>query len=179
MSKSLDAGTLAKLSGLSVKKLHDAATAGELPIIAEPSFIVFSHQQKFSLADAVAIEVARQLSDDGGLPLATASKLVDNAGTRAYESSSDDFWIAIVRNRNTWPGGSRGSIKVTGFGQREFWSSSHCSGTFAEVTNTISGWIERDKVDFPDIDPARIFMANVSTADRRLRKRAADMGIEL
>ena len=179
MSKTLNALQIAPLFNWSVVRLHELALNDEIPLIASESFRVFSHENTFTYRDILAIEVARQMHDDGGIPMTTASKLVQNAGVDAREDGAD-YWIAIVRYRNTWGGSTdRGSLPVTDIGSGEYWSSAHFSGSFAEVSKSIADDIGTTARDDPDSNPARIFMANVSTADRRLRKRAISLGIQI
>lgn len=145
-----------------------------------------SSNRKFSLPDALAIEVARTLSDKDGVPLVEAFRLivytmaVEHYIARSYNGTgAPDFWLAVTASRNTWGASQRGSVPVTSFGPKEYWAELHFTGSFGEVTGEIATWIGRDQVQHPDSDPARIIFANVSAADRRLRKRAADLGIDL
>jgi hypothetical protein len=179
MSKTLSASQIAPLFNWSTTRMHELAAKNEIPLIASESFRVFSHEDAYTYRDILMIEVARQMHDDGGIPMTTASKLVWNAGVEAREGDAD-YWIAVVRYRNTWGGSTdRGSLPVTEIGPGEYWSSAHFSGSFAEVSRSIADDIGNTAKDIPDCDPARIFMANVSTADRRLRKRAAELGIQI
>ena len=163
--------------------MHELALKNEIPLTASESFRIFSNQDMFTYGDVLMIEVARQLHDDGGMPMADASKLVWNAGVAAgLEKSgggvSHDFWIAVVRHRNTWnPSTPRGSFPVTLFGASEYWSSAHFSGTLADINREIAEYVSTTERDHPDSDPARIVLTNASAADRRLRKRAAALGI--
>lgn len=143
-------------------------------------------KREFAYGDALAIEVARQLSDKDGVPIAEACRLVtytiavDNYAVRSYNGTgAPDFWLAVTGSRNSWGASRRGSVPVTSFGPGEYWAELHFTGSFGEVTGEIATWIGRDQVQYPDSDPARIIFANVSAADRRLRKRAADLGIDL
>ncbi len=128
-------------------------------------------------SDALAIEVARQLSDYAGLPLTDAMRAVtytgaiENYAARPADAVAADFWVAIVGARNTWGSEQRGSVPVTTFGPGEFWSTAHFHGTFEQMTNAIKDFIARDGIDYPESDFARVFMTNVSAADRRLSKR--------
>ena len=179
MNTKLDAAALAKLSQRSAKELHKQALADELPVVVAENFLTFSANSEFDYSDALAIEVSRQLSDDGGLCMKAAAKLVGNIVADLTDENSDQ-WIAIVRNRNPWPAGeSRGSWPVTDFGDAEFWSSAHFAGSLQSVTDSISQMVASDRDDRASSEPARIFMTNVSTADRHLRKRAASLGIAL
>jgi len=143
-----------------------------------------SFKREFAYGDALAIEVARQLADKDGVPLAEAVRLtsytsaVDHYMARPYNGTgATDFWLAVTGSRNTWGDLPRGSWPVTGFGPKEYWAELHFTGSLGEITGEIATWIGRDQVQHPDSDPARIIFANVSAADRRLRKRAADLGI--
>ncbi|TYO60794.1 hypothetical protein FXV83_41870 [Bradyrhizobium hipponense] len=174
------AGDLASLFNWSLIRLHELACADELPIVVSESFRPFSHQDQFSYSDALMVEVARQMHDDGGISILAASKLVLNAGIGAPREDGADHWIAIVRYRNTWGDSNpRGSIPVTEIGHDEYWSSSHFAGSLGEVTSAITAEIGRSAKEHPGSDPARIFLANVSTADRRLRNRAAALGLKI
>lgn len=145
----------------------------------------------FPVSAALKIEVARQLSDNSGLPLLESLRIVSYTGAvdhydrydckSALNDKAADLWMAIVGARNTWGGDEprRGSIEVTNFGPTEFWSTAHYKGSFAFVTDSILERMTRESLDYPDADVARVFMANVSAADRRLRKRAAEFGIEI
>lgn len=144
----------------------------------------FKH--RFDFADALEIEIARQMSDKDGVPLREALRL--SAYTMAVNyylahkeagGASEDFWLAVTASRNTWGSAPRGAWPVTGFGPGEYWSEMHYTGSLGTIVGEISESIGRDQAQYPDSDPARIFMCNVSAADRRLRKRAADLGIEL
>lgn len=142
-------------------------------------------KRRFSYADALEIEVARQLSDNSGVPINEALRLgVYAMAVQAYldggsAETRGDFWMAVVASRNTWGKSPRGSWPVTGFGPKEYWAELHFTGSLGAITGEISEWIGRDQANHPDSDPARIVMANVSTADRRLRKRAAELGIAI
>lgn len=142
----------------------------------------------FPASAPLKIEVARQLFDNSGLPLLESLRIVSYTGAvehydrydckSALHDKAADFWAAIVGARNTWVGNDpRGSIEVTSFGSSEFWSTSHYKGSFGFVTGSIKDRLARETIDSPDSDAARVFMVNVSAADRRLRKRAADLGI--
>ncbi len=160
--------------------MHELALKNEIPLVVSESFRIFSNQDAFTYGDVLGIEVARQLHDAGGMPLADAAKFVLNAGVvGSVEASSkgtslNDIWIAVVRHRNTWnPSTPRGSFPVTLFGASEYWSSAHFSGAMADVNREIAEYVSSVERDHPDSDPARIILTNVSAADRRLRKRAA------
>jgi hypothetical protein len=136
---------------------------------------------------AVAIEVARQLSDNGGLPMSTAAKVcLNTAAVAGYFKHGEgsgllsDYWVGIVQSRNSWNESvSRSWVPVTNFGEREYWATTHYGGSLAEVYSWMTYEMVLNEQQHPDSDPARIFMANVSAADRRLRKRAAELGIEI
>jgi hypothetical protein len=141
----------------------------------------------FSYGDALAIEIARQLSDYCGLALPEALRVVfytdavggyRNYGVAHVAKALTDFWAAIVGARNTLKTkGVRGSIEITGFGEEEFWSTSHFHGSFDQIVSGIKDMMTQDGFEYPDTDFSRVFMANVSAADRRLRQRARDLGI--
>ncbi len=145
-----------------------------------------THRRRFTYTQALAVEVARQWSDQNGLPLRWALHLI--ACTDGIQKFAElcrqtrypsDFWIAVLSARNTWGSAPRGTWPVAGFGKAEFWADNHFTGTLGSVAGEMSEWIGRDKFQYPDSDPARIFMCNVSAADRRLRKRAAEMNITI
>lgn len=151
-------------------------------------------QGRYPWTAALALEVARQLADDKGLPIIAALNIVSYTGAiehyasyspasglAADEKADTDFWAAIVGTRNTWGTEPRSgsSFGVTSFGPGEFWSTSHYHGTFDQMTADIKSRMIRDTIGHSDSDPARVFMVNVSAADRRLRKRAADLKIDL
>jgi hypothetical protein len=177
----------AKLFPDTPSNIYNLAIAGVLQLLVSEDYTKFSLQDTFSYADALEIEVARQLSDDHGIPLRAASKLASNAGAAfaldiSYGTkSASDFWVAIVQSRNTCPETSRpwayGAKKSTL--PDEYWSSCYFSGTFAEASRAVADYIERQDEDVPDADASRVFMANASAADRRLRKRAAKIGVDI
>lgn len=184
MSKRLRASEIARMLNLESSELFRLAKDHNAPIICSDTFEQFALQDTFSYADALLCEVAMQLSDDGGMSFADASFLVANAGLAGFFSlsigmlsRSDDFWTGIARNRNTWGAAPRGSWQVTHFGPSEYWSSAHFAGTLEAITQEIEEYIRRIEIEHPDSDPARIFLTNVSAADRRLRRRAAKLGI--
>jgi hypothetical protein len=137
---------------------------------------------RFEYADALAIEVARQLHDDSGVPLREGLRIASYTGavSKYFDHRTDhgDFWIAVAAARNDWGDGDRGKTHVTSFGPNEFWSTMHFAGAFENVAGDINGWMMVDAREYGAM-PARIIMANVSTADRRLRKRADDLGIKI
>lgn len=148
------------------------------------------HHMRWGHGDALTIEVARQLHDDSGVPFADAIRLCmyalrlpiyfEAATSPAVASKTvSDFWIAVSASRNTWGSSPRGSWPVTSFGPGEYWAQNHFAGAFDDVVHEIKKWMLMDEVMHSDSDPARIFLCNVSTADRRLQKRAADLGIDL
>lgn len=181
----ITAAALGTLFGLSVHALYKAARADEIPITAAEPFVSFSEMRSFSYLDALMIELTRQLQDDGGIPAAVAAGFVWNAIGHGIDdwsrpgSAGNDHWIAMLRWRNTWFDGPRGSIPVTILGMKEYWSTAHFGGSLQTVQADIAEAIKSYSDDHPDSDAARIVMANVSAADRRLRKRAAEMGIDL
>lgn len=63
--------------------MHELALKDEIPITVSESFQLFSNQDAFTYCDVLMTEVARQLHDDGGIPMSDASKLVWNAGVAA------------------------------------------------------------------------------------------------
>jgi hypothetical protein len=91
-----------------------------------------------------------------------------------------DFWIAVSSARNTWGASPRGKTPaVTGFGAAEYWSNMHFSGSYDQVSKAIKQWMTKETVDYPDTDPARILWVNVSSAERRLQRRAATLSLPL
>lgn len=145
-----------------------------------------SVHRKFSFLEALTFELARQMSDGSGVSTKEAFRLIGY--TMAVESylaehlaasNRSDFWLAVCSCRNTWGKTPRGSWPVTAFGQKEYWSEMHYTGTLGKISGEIAESVGRDQAMHPDSDPARIIMANVSSADRRLRKRAAELGIAI
>jgi hypothetical protein len=184
MSTRLRASEFARTLNLELSELFRLAKDQDAPILCSDTFEQFALQDTFSYADALLCEVSMQLSDDGGMSFADASILIANAGLAGFFSlptgvlsRSNDFWTGIACNRNTWGAAPRGSWKVTHFGPSEYWSSAHFAGTLEAVTREIREYIEREEIEHPDTDPTRIFLTNVSAADRRLRRRAAKFGI--
>ena len=159
------------------------------------------YTKRYRFCDALAIEIARQLSDDTsvseGPPMLAALDIV--AYTDAVQSYFEfeaanrppikpltDFWIAVASARHTFEGDSR-PFPVSAFGPGEYWSNIHVVGSFDQVMRGIKLWMTRETnknksappyIDH-DADPARISMANVSSATRRLIARANDLGIEV
>lgn len=177
---------LSQMSGDELKALletklpnHGGFTIGEF-VLGEPD-----QRGLFSHAAALTIEIARQFSDNAGLAPSESLRVISYAGavenylaypekiTPPTRKADCDFWISIVGARNTWGSNEpRGSFEVTGFGDGEFWSTSHFHGSFDQITAEIKSQMTRDGIEYPDTDYSRIFMANVSAADRRLRERA-------
>jgi hypothetical protein len=148
------------------------------------------NRMRWDYSDALAVETARQFHDDSGLPFVEAARLISY--TRAFPAyfeavsapnvpskTTSDFWIAVSASRNTWGSSPRGSWPLTGFGSGEYWAQMHFNGTLDDVMHEIKKWMLMDEALHPDSDPARIFLCNVSAADRRLRRRAADLGIDV
>jgi hypothetical protein len=185
MPKPLKASEIAPLFNWSLVHMHELALKNEIPLVVSESYRVFSNQDAFTYGDVLGIEVARQLHDDGGMPMADAAKLVWSAGVAVLweslgEGVPNDLWIAVVRHRNTWtPSTPRGSFPVTLFGAVEYWSSAHFSGMLTDINRDIAVYVSATERDHPDSDPARIVLTNVSAADRRLRKRAAALGVRI
>jgi len=139
---------------------------------------------RYSFREALTIEAARQLTDDGGISMDNAIRIVISNVGRYFEDrncaggkTDSDFWIGVTRARNTWDQNkeARGAYPVTGFGAGEFWSGNHFAGTLAQVIAATQEWQRHDEQMYPDSDPAAIFLTNISAADRRLRNRAGGM----
>lgn len=168
----------AALFDMDAQSLHQAMSVDQLPIIGGDDLLGnFILRQQFSYDEALMVEVARQIHDDGGLPLAVASNIVWNGIDFAdMRATPDDYWVAVIRSRNTWDDSvQRGSWPVTLIGVGEYWSSAYFAGSLSHVQNKLSGYINQSRET--DSDPARILITNVSAADRRLRRRAAAKGI--
>jgi hypothetical protein len=178
--------------GLTLKQLadlHQAAATDLSDIFGDHSELkaIDAFKHRFDFPDALEIEIARQMSDKAGVPINEAFRLsmytnaipTYLACKNSDQGSRQDFWLAVVASRNTWVSEPRGSCPVTGFGLKEYWAEMHYTGSLGTIMGEISESIGRDQVLHPDADPARIFMANVSAADRRLRKRAAELGIKI
>lgn len=144
----------------------------------------------YTYADALAVEIARQLHDNSGVPMLEALRIVAYTGAvpRFFEHAAKqphlakavtDFWAAITSARNTWGKTPRGKTPVTSFGPGEYWATMHFAGSFDHVAQQIKVSMAKEGIDYPDSDTARIFWVNASAADRRLRKRAADLQIDL
>ncbi len=135
--------------------------------------------------NALAFELARQLSDDGGISLPHAFVQVSYASAVEQFLSADrdsDQWMAVMESRNDWGRDQRESypsFPATSFGPGEYWSKARFFGSFGDVMIKIGARIYQESMETPEPDPARIILANVSAADRRLRKRAAELGISL
>ncbi|MGL3106683.1 hypothetical protein [Bradyrhizobium sp. BR 1432] len=182
--------TNARGGGLTLKQLadlHQMTAENMLTVLNDPAPKATGFKKRFDFADALEVEIARQMSDNSGVPMNEAFRLsmytMAAQSFLAYEAagngSSQDFWFAVTASRNTWGSAPRGSWPLTGFGPKEYWAEMHYIGSLGTIMGEISESIGRDQVQYPDSDPARITMCNVSAADRRLRKRAAELGIEL
>lgn len=175
--------TLALLSQMTAERLEALVIDGDMPNDNLAGDINLHFAGRYEYADALAIEVARQLHDAQGLPLSEALRIVSYCRSGQFDrpksdsNIESDMWVAILGTRETWGASPRGSFPVTDFGQGEYWRTMHFAGTFDFVTAEIRAEVARDERLQPDSDPARIFFANVSAADRRLRRRAADLGI--
>jgi len=133
----------------------------------------------YRYSDALAVEVARQLSENNGIcagpRMEEAIQFAAYAGAVAFylEDSaaplSGDYWAAVVSTRNAAPNATTA----------EYWSSMRFTGTLDQIMREISASLAREAADYPEAAPSRVFMVNVSAADRRLRKRAAALGIAL
>lgn len=150
---------------------------------------------RYSYGDALAVEIARQLNDDSGISsgpsVLESLRVVSYAGAVPlyfeYLSAAPhlakaltDFWLAVSSSRNSCDESSRmESIRVTNFGPAEYWSNMHFAGSFSQVIEQVRQWMTRETTEYPDADPSRLFMANVSAADRRLRARAEEIGIRI
>ena len=134
---------------------------------------------QYRFSDALAVEVARQLSENNGIcagpRMEEAIRFASHAGAVAFyleasaEQSSGDFWAAVVSTRN-----SAANAKPA-----EYWSSLRFTGSLDQIMNEMNASLAREAADYPEAEPSRVFMVNVSAADRRLRKRAAALCINL
>ena len=189
MRQKIKLATLARLSQMDEAELHNLIYRGALhlgsvdgPEVDHPNNVF---KGAFRYSDALQIEVARQLSDEDGPALADAAKFCSHALGNGYVFQPKqmgvlyDHWFGAFRSRNTWGSEPRGTWPVTAFGAGEYWSAMHCSGPLHQCHAEISFWLAHDEAQYPDSDPARIFLVNVSAADRRLRKRAAQLGIAI
>lgn len=184
----LDMEALAKLSQVPPSFLTELFQLPELSGAFLPGDLNLHFRGKFQFIDALAIEVARQMSDDSGILLKEAVRLVSYTGavtefigrenpTQSAAKADSDFWLSVLGARASWGDQPRGKWPVTGFGPGECWHRMHFTGAFDAITTCMLEWMQHDEAEWPDSDPARIFMANVSAADRRLRKRAGELGI--
>ena len=182
----LDQERFAKLLQFSRDNLR--AAMRELPFISNSVSMarLDGRALRYSFREAVAIEAARQIADDGGLSMENALRITGPNIAQFFEpreshisKTLSDFWIGVARARNTWGAAPRGAFPVTGFGEGEYWSGVHFFGTLDRVVAEMRYWQQHDENEHPDSDPAAIFLSNVSAADRRLRKRAADLGIKI
>lgn len=167
--------------------LHQMTTENMLSVLNHPSPKSIGLKSRFEYDDALELEIARQMSDNFGVPMNEALRLsMYTMAVQTYiarcdrgSGSQQDFWLAVVGSRNTWGSAPRGTWPETGFGPKEYWAEMHYTGSLGEVMGEISAMIGRDQVQYPDSDPARIIMCNVSAAQRRLRKRAVETSIKL
>lgn len=141
-----------------------------LDVLIDADINVAQRSAEFSYLQVLAMETARQFSDDGGLPLRAASQIVANA-MAPFPDDGSDLWIGVVSNRNTGSVGHRYIYPATSFGGDEYWSSAHVAGSFDEVGAKLKDLIATEAELYPDSDPARILLVNVSAADRRLARR--------
>lgn len=176
--------------GVTLKQLADLhqTTAVSMRAMLDDSSgpkTIAPFERFFDFSDALEIEVARQMNDNSGVPLHEAFRLcVYTTAVKSYlahkvsdQYLNQDYWLAVTAARNTWGSAPRGSWPITGFGPKEYWSEMHYTGTLGTIMGDITESIGRDQVHYPDSDPARIVMCNVSAADRRLRKRADELGL--
>ena len=151
--------------------------------------------KKFCYGDALAVEIARQINDNTGItsgPSVLESLRIVSysaavplyfeyiAGQSHLAKAMTDFWLAVSSARNSWGPGPRGNTpELTSFGSAEYWSNMHFTGSFDQVCLAIKQWMTKETTEYTDTDPGRVFMVDISTADRRLRKRAGEMSIEI
>ena len=152
-----------------------------------------SSRGKFNYLAALRIEVARQLSDEGWLSFPAAMDAVVYTGALSAYSSETyaarfnpdrDYWIAVLGARANWGQQPRDDWPVTSFGPDEVWTNGHYDGSYDAVVAAVKSRIMRDTIsaEADGIEPddfARMLIANVSAADRRLRKRAVALCINL
>lgn len=147
---------------------------------------------RYVYADALTIEVANQISADGGVSLLVANDLiVMTCGVKRYQAAtragsaklpdnkSDDFWIGVLKSRNSTTDENVRHPEISGLSDREHWSGAHASGSLASVIAELQRQITLDHELYPDADAARIFLVNISAADRRLQQRAARVGVRI
>jgi len=162
----------------------------ELPFVSAGDSISMSRLAgrgvRYSYLEALAIEAARQLADDGGLSMENAMRIVGSGVANFFNSSDQnrskvlsDFWVGVARARNSWGKEPRGAYPATSFGPSEYWSGAHFFGSLDRVFGELRYWQQHDEDAHPDSDSAAIFLSNISAADRRLRKRAAELGIRI
>ena len=196
-ARGLGVSELARLSQMTpeeIKLLLDARLPEYGNFTVADFFLNRDSRGNFPGYAALFVEIARQLADDNGLPLLAALKFVSYTGAIKHFASHDghhshptrradtDLWVGVLGIRSNWGGSPRDGWPVTGFGPRECWMLGHYDGTFDQVTAAVKSRMVRDTVDVDGIDladHARLFMTNVSAADRRLRKRAKELGIAL
>ena len=104
----------------------------DLPFAAGTSDLISQMRRegrgvRYSYQEALAIEAARQLADDGGLSMANAMRIVGSGvGNFCASSEKDrskvlsDFWVGAARARNSWGKEPRGTYPVTSFGRAEY-----------------------------------------------------------
>lgn len=163
MEAGISVATLAALLEMKLEDFRNIAWSSE--------FGVISVRRRYSLSEALTLEIARQLSELGGLPLSTAFTMIlstlGNPKPERLHDNEGDVWIGVMGSRIV-SGDERGKI-----------AEAHFAGPLAKVSAKIATWIEHDQALYPNAYPARIFLTNVSTADRLLRRRAADLGINI
>lgn len=163
------------------------------------------YKREYRYEDALAVEIARQLSDDtsasAGPSMSNSLSIVGYTGAvpdyldfasreRPLAKALTDFWVAVASARHTWDDDApRGSFPVTAFGESEYWSSIRFTGTFDQITEAAKHWMTEETTRYAeasphiddDADPARIFLVNVSAAARRLEGRVnkTSLGEEL
>lgn len=177
-----------KLSLKELARLHGMSATSLADVLREPSpMAIASSKTIFNFADALEIEIARQLHCNSGVSLGEALRLSVYASAVQYflvqedanANPTQDFWFAVLGARNSMSNEHLGSLPASGLSPKEYWSEAHFTGSFGAVAGAISEAIGRDQVLYRESNPARILMANVSTAARRLRMRLAALGIEL
>lgn len=144
-------------------------------------------RNRFFFADALSIEVAKQLRADGGVSPKSAAEILTNTGGVALylrtgldnRDKTKDFWLGALKSRNTYAGANRPHMIASEMNDAEISSAAHAAGPYAVVTAELHRQIVLDSELYPDADAARIVFVNVSAADRRLRTRAEALGVHI
>jgi hypothetical protein len=135
--------------------------------------------KRLHYSDALAIELARQVSADWSISMEEALRIASYAGAvegfmasaprNIHRKFLSDFWFAVI----AFDASSDGEFSD----DRRF--KGHYAGTWHEATGQIAARFQEEESE-EGTTPFRVLLINVSAADRRLIARAKklDIGID-